>query len=295
MDFRELSRKVVDLYVEGSYEQALALVDEGRKKFPDEDSALTWFEACLLGVSGEPQRALEVLQAGLDRSLGWHPQMLTDPDLDSVRTLDGWESFETRSAARVEKWAAKRPPPFVRVIPNPAGTVVALHGAGSDPGDFFEAWDSATPEHWNLVIPVGEVPRSTDGWAWSYDLSTDLAHEIGEVELVEPIVLAGFSQGARLAAKSAWDGNVDATGLVLTAAVLTPKLWEESGQRQIPTYVLTGTEDGGYEGCVATTEMLRDHGVPVSLEVREGLGHEPVDDLDQVMTTALAWILSSSE
>lgn len=292
MDFRELATKVIALYHEGSYTEALEVVHEGRERFSDEDSTLTRFEADLLSIGGEAEQALVVLNAGLDRGLGWHPKALLDPDLDAARALEGWKSFEERSAAQVAEWDVERPSPLVRNAPNPIGTVVVLHGAGSAPDTFFNDWEAATPPRWAMVVPVGDVPMSKTEWAWSFGLKTDsLVVSLADLSLTDPVVLSGFSQGGRLAAKGAWDGDIDTAGLILFAANITPELWSESNQRTVPTYVVAGTEDA-HDVTLATTNVLRSSGVPVTLDTRVGLGHTRPDDLDRTMAAALDWIVS---
>lgn len=296
MEFSTLARRVVDCYLHGAYQEALQVVRLGRDRLPEEDPALTWYEACLLGVSGEPGRSLEVLEAGLDRGLAWHPRQLADADLHSVRKLEGWERFEQRSAERVEAWTMAPPPPMVRDVADPAGTLIALHGAGNHPERFFDEWDNATPREWALMVPVGDVPMTKDEWAWPFDLVTDsLVDSLAGLILTPRVVLAGFSQGGRLAAKAAWDGDVEATGLITVAAGLSTELWANSQQRSVPTYVLIGTADGGYDDCQEAASLLRKANVPVHLEVREGLGHITPPDLDVVIASALDWILSASQ
>lgn len=47
--------------------------------------------------------------------------------------------------------------------------------------------------------------------------------------------------------------------------------------------------------AVDTAEALESDGVPVHLDIREGLGHVPPPDLDQVIRDGLAWIGTNSD
>lgn len=291
MDFADVARKVINLYYEAAYDEALATVRRARTDFRDEDSTLTWYEGCLLGISRRPEEALAVLESGLDRGLGWHPKMLLDTDLDTLRTLDGWDAFETRSADIVASWEVVQPPPFVREPAEPTGTLIGLHGGGGDPRLFFDFWDSATPPQWSVVVPVGGVPVSKVEWAWPFDLETDsLVELVGELPLTKPIVLSGFSQGGRLAAKAAWDGDIDVAGLVTFAAGLTPDAWTSSRRVPVPVYAVVGTEDRALEGCLDAETVLREHKVPIHLDVQRGLGHQLPEDLPTVMEAGLGWL-----
>lgn len=293
MDWDEVRDSVFVAYGEGSYREALDIVLEARSRFSERDSILTRFEACLLSMCNEPHAALDVLEAGLDRGLFWHPRMLADPDLDAAREIDGWDDFVSRSAAVADKLALNRPHPIIRDADAPAGTMVALHGAGEVPEDFFAEWVSAIPPDWRVVAPIGDVPMSDVRWAWPFDMATDsLVEALDGISLTEPIVMSGFSQGARIAAEAAWNGVVDVSGLILSAAGLEPEVWDKSKQRPVPLYLVIGTKDYAHEPSLATVEVLGEAGVPVTLDVREGLGHRPPDDLDQVMATGLEWIVS---
>jgi predicted esterase len=291
MEFADVAEKMLSAYGRNSFVDAIDIVRQARPRFPERDSRLTFWEACLLSRDGEAQRALDCLEAGLDRGLWWHPRMLADPDLDAARELGGWAGFESRSAALTEAHSVSRPEPLVRHVSHPVGTVVALHGGGQVPEDFFSEWASVIPNDWTLVAPVGDVPVSTDAWAWPFDGSTNsLIESLSRLQLAQPIVMTGFSQGAVLAARAAWNGLTEASGLILAAPGVPVSTWEESNKRPVPLYAVVGSESLDYEPLTATSQELRRDGVPVHLDVREGLGHALPEDFDLVVRAGLDWI-----
>lgn len=291
MEFPDVARKVFAAYDDASFGEALDVVREARPGFPERDSTLTFWEACLLSLTGRPERAIDALDAGLDRGLSWHPRMLTDPDLDAARELERWPALLNRSGDLAAATEASRPPPLVRRATDATGTVIALHGAGHDPRDFHAEWVDLIPAAWTVVAPVGDVPMSDLAWAWPFDLSLDsLLAALEPIELTEPVVLAGFSQGASMAAKAAWNNAISATGLILSAATLPTDLWETSQKRPVPLYAVVGTVDRAYHHCTEIAEQLERDGVAVHLDVREGMGHVAPPDLDQVIRNGLDWI-----
>lgn len=295
MEFSDVARKLFAAYDDESFGDALDTVRESRPRFPERDSTLTFWEACLLSLTGRPEQAIDTLDAGLDRGLSWHPRMLTDPDLDAARQLDRWPSVLERSSEMVETREVDRPPPLVRRAPEAFGTVVALHGAGHDPRDFHDEWVDVIPATWSVVAPVGDVPMSDLAWAWPFDLSLDtLLAALEPIELTAPIVIAGFSQGAAMAAKAAWNGAISATGLLLSAATLPTDLWGTSQRRPVPMYAVVGTVDRAYRQCIEVAEQLERDDVAVHLDVREGMGHVAPPDLDQVIRNGLDWILAQA-
>lgn len=244
-------------------------------------------------VDGSTGSGSRCLQTGLEQGYFWHRRVLADPDLDAARRLRGWQEFENRSSERVESTTMERPKPFVRSATTPQGTVVALHGAGQVPDDFKTEWVDEIPDDWSVVAPVGDVPLSDVSWAWPYDLDTcSLSEALVDVDLEATVVLLGFSQGAGIAARAAWNGVVPSVGLLLSAATLPLDMWSGSDKRPIPLYAVVGTEDGAYSRCTAIAGELQADGVPVYLDVREGLGHRPPEDLANVIRAGIDWILS---
>lgn len=296
MDFGAVRHQVFASYGRREWDVALDLVREARPQFPERDSILTFWEACLLSLDGQPQEALAVLEEGLERGLFWDAGILADPDLNNARELENWVDFERRSVAVIESLDLERPETMVRRADDPAGTVIALHGAGDVPEDFFAEWDAATPVEWTLIVPVGDVPVTDIKWAWPYDLSTDsLVESLEQLTLIPPIVMSGYSQGARMAAKVAWNGLVRTSGLILSAPTLAPEVWTESQRSPIPLYAVVGTDDLAYEPLLSTSESLKRDGVPVQLDIREDLGHVPPEDLHQVVADGLAWIREQTD
>ena len=293
MEFSNVIDEVLAAYADGAYRRALEVVSHARPQFPERDASMTFWVACLHSRAGEPEIALQSLAEGLDRGLAWHPKMLADTDLEAVRELDGWASFAERSTAVVASWRVERPPPLLRAPAEPLGTVIALHGAGHVPEDFQSEWVTAIPVEWAVVAPIGDVPLSNEAWAWPYDLSTDsLEESLASTEIAAPVVLAGFSQGAGIAARAAWNGVVDAIGLIMSAGTVPSDIWTGSARRSVPTYAVVGTEDGAYPTCSAMAKDLERDGVPVFLDVREGMGHVAPPDLDIVIRSALDWFES---
>jgi predicted esterase len=291
MEFADVAERMLAAYGRESFSDAVDIVRQARPQFPERDSRLTFWEACLLSRDGQAEEALECLESGLDRGLFWHPHILADPDLDAARELVGWATFETRSAALTEVYSGVRPKPFIRHASPPVGTVVALHGGGQVPEDFFAEWAAVIPDEWTLVAPIGDVPVSDDAWAWPFDGSTDsLADSLGRLHLVRPIVMAGFSQGAVLAAKAAWNGLIDVSGLILAGPGVPATTWEESKRRPVPLYAVVGTDSFDYEPLTETSQALRRDGVPVHLDLRDGLGHAVPEDFYLVIRAGLDWI-----
>jgi len=296
MDFVDVQRRVIDLYGKEAYDQGLETIAVARPEHPDEDGILTFYEACLLGKSGRIREALETLEAGLDRGLWWAPGQLADSDLDSVRTLPGWETVLARGEQAVSEMSSLRPDPLVRpgATANPEGTFITLHGAGVDPMAHAKRWEEAAPSTWTVITPVGSVPMTSGHWAWPYDLSLEpLIEHLEGLPLWRPLILAGWSQGGGMAASMAWAGPLEVDGLLLFGPGLRDRQWDPGSHRHVPTYIVIGQHDLALRSCLELRERMADHGAAVLLDELPGKGHELPENLQGTIALALDWLLGS--
>lgn len=296
MDFNVMARQMFALYGKGRFDEALALLNGAQDAHPDEDGTVTFWRACLLGVSGRPEQALETLNTGVERGLWWAPQLLADSDLDSVRTLPGWAVLIERCQAASDAFSFALPSePMMRPaeIGRSSGTVVTFHGAGAVPKHHADLWRDATPGSWDVVAPSGTVPFSVNERAWPYDHPNAVVLEqLDGLDLAEPVVLAGFSQGSGVAAWLGWKGLLDTTGLLLMAHTIRSVRWDPKTDRRLPTYIMIGDEDWGLQAALDLHQTLEEHVVPTHLDVRAGLGHQNPDDFEKTVARALDWIVN---
>ena len=299
MEFSSLTARVFDLYGQGRYQEALDAVGSARRSHPEQDGRLTFWEGCLLSVSGRPKEALAVLADGLDRGLFWSPRMLEDHDLDAARGEPGWPDLLRRCEAAAADAMSQRPP--VRVRPGLTGeapVLVTLHGAGADPDIHADHWEAATPDEWTVVSPVGLVPHSTFTWGWPHDAGSAepaALDQIAGVDMPTAPVLGGFSQGAGVAADIGSRQSIPVAGLVLVAPSF---VWSDTADAaarlRVPTYIIVGSEDWGLPQAQELHRLLRDEERPAVLDIREGLGHTLPLDFEETLPRALAWILDAS-
>lgn len=201
MQFSTVADQVYTLYGEGRHSDAISLIDDARQGLPEHDSRLTFWEACLHSVSGNPKRAVAILSQGTNRGLWWPQGMLADRDLDAARLTEGWDEVVATCQEQEQVRLAERPATHVRKGTG-AGTVIALHGARADPESFADQWEATVRQGWTLVAPVGDLPVPEGGWSWAHDAPTrtsEVTQQLEGVSIDLPLILAGFSAGATLA------------------------------------------------------------------------------------------------
>lgn len=201
MEFSTVADQVFTLYGEDRYSDAISVIGDARGTFPEHDGRLTFWEACLYSVSGNPRRAVAILSEGASRGLWWPSGMLADSDLDAARLTEGWD--EVVAACQEQERARLADRPAVRVRKGTGtGTVIALHGARADPDAFADQWEAAVPTGWTLVAPVGNLPVPEGGWSWAHDAlsrTKEVIRRTQRISIDPPLILTGFSAGATLA------------------------------------------------------------------------------------------------
>ncbi len=131
-DYQTVNDAVLDLYGEGRYSEALAVVDAAAERFPDRTADLAYQAACLLAVTGRPDGALARLVAAETNGDWWHPRLLLeDGDLAEVREQPGFGALLERSTVRSDVAQAEVTAPLVEAPDDPHGLLV---GAGARAG-----------------------------------------------------------------------------------------------------------------------------------------------------------------
>jgi pimeloyl-ACP methyl ester carboxylesterase len=97
--------------------------------------------------------------------------------------------------------------------------------------------------------------REHDDLRWTTRLQ-QFEQQLGEQKVAEVAdgdghVLAGYSQGAAVAAFMAWDGLLDAVGLILVAPpIIRSRVWDPQVDWPVPTYMVVGEHDHSLPDCI---------------------------------------------
>lgn len=84
-EFKRFRSRVFALYACQAFGEALALIEEEGAAFPEFESDLYFWRACLAGRLGDGQGALAALREAAERGHWYHERFLRDPDLDIIR------------------------------------------------------------------------------------------------------------------------------------------------------------------------------------------------------------------
>ncbi len=290
--FHQTRRRVLDLYHAARYEDALAEVEREWHRFPERAPVRYFFEMCLLCRTGDVDAAMARFDEALAGGIWWAESQLDDPDLDPARAAPGWDG---RVAECRRLQAATGPPPEPIVVEPTgmtlAGTVLVLHGQGATPPEHVREWDCAVARGWRLVAPYGSVPHAYRRWAWDRDGAVErLASLLPRLAGDGPLLVAGFSLGAGLAARLACEGVVAAGGAVLVGPVFGAFGSPWPAVAPLPTYAVIGEHDYARAEAVEILDHLGRAGWPVEVEIAAGHYHEYPDDFAPSFVRALRFL-----
>lgn len=309
--FDELRERVFALYAERRFEEMRGLLDGAIDRFPKRRSRITYWQACVDSLLGDPKHALQRLQRGAEEGLFWPESALhTDPDLTAVRSLPGYEEMVESVRRLAEQANRNRPerPDILLFAPEAEpvrGLLIALHMYARTAAESVPYWRSATELGLVVVVPESTQVGGGDGEpAWTdVDLTArDLRLARQEAldrypEAAVATVIGGASQGGKRAAAIALTGDpFHCRGLV---GVVCPypdlpdvrAAAQSAAGRGLHAYLLTGDKDTTRDEVEHLHADLTAGGVETELDVVPGLGHEFPDDFPERLRRAVSYIL----
>lgn len=274
----------------GNYQMALDIALTAHRECPT-DHARTWYwQACVHSLLGNTEEALAALHAGLAEGVWFSPRMLdTDTDLDSVRGTRQFAGIrEECDRLRKARQAASRPECIVLA---PASAIweqqalLLLHQWGQSARSFAEYWRPLVDEGWTLVAVQSSQPCDSSGFCWDdHDLAQqEIRQHLNDCRrkrgiAPESMIIAGASQGARLALESAHEAGIP----WLCVIPSFPTGYDVTSLTAVPLHTrgafLLGERDPANARTRPVISSLISAGALVEERTMAGIGHELPDD-----------------
>lgn len=303
-DFFERAQPVFDLYEQGNYAEALHVADALALEFPDRAVNTSYWRMCLLAVSGQKDKALQVMEKAVSNGLWWAEERLR-ADLD-LRDLQGNTEFERLVSICAQRHDAAKghaKPELVILEPDVSQQVpllIIFHGRDGNAGREKHHWEMARDLGWLTVLAQSSQAGSLDAYVWD---DVELGHrEIREHFMtlqeeysldVGRIVLGGFSQGSGIAILAALRGDIPATAFIAVAPGRIvdgddlPALAQAARGRGLHGVIVAGGKDPRFDMFTRISETLSEYGIPCRLESRPDLGHAYPSDFRELLETTL--------
>ena len=311
-DFVAARTRLLELYAEDRYPDALELALGAASRFPEHAAEVRYWEACMRAAGGDPEGALASLREGLERGMWWRPEFIrNDPDL---RPLGGRREFDdlVEETERRASAAAAAGTPTLRVLrpsmPNRL-LVVALHGGSGNADDLEPHWGRATAAGATVALPQSSIPAFSDAdeywWAPPREAAGELAGPLESILATEPvdpdrIVLSGFSQGAGVALWCAIEGApIPVRGVVAvgsggpTGTEFAAADLDAAAARGVRVWFLTGDRDFARQRVEEAHAAFSGHGIESRLTVEPGIGHAVPPAFGERLPEMVAWVAAT--
>lgn len=215
--YLEAWSRVVGAYLAGDPASALRLTADMVGRFPARRAGLGHARACLLCATGRPGDALAEAREVVAAGSWWTDRKLADPDLAGLGAFEEWAALvrTMRERSRAALGAARRREAGMEVVVpagrRPRAVVVALHMYGVTASETAGIWADPAAADLAVVVPEARLADGDGRPCWDDEqLAVADVHEAvrraGQLAPGVPLILAGGSQGARLAGLMALGG-----------------------------------------------------------------------------------------
>jgi dienelactone hydrolase len=286
--YDDLNGRVDALYDAEEYGEALRLLDAESAGLEAWVAELGLTRACLLGLTGDAEGALRVLQEASAAGAWWLPELLADDE--DLGALHGRPEFEQLLEVSGERVSDDVVPALIDVPDRPQGVVVALHGAAQTSAHARRDWAAVVGLGYALVCVQSSQRMSPryHSWPEPEHAAADVARALDQLppELNGlPIIAAGFSAGGRAALNWALTATPAPVSGVLTLAPAVRELPDTAAGMLSPATIWIGTDDDLLEVVDGLSDRLTGFGC--TIEHVPGLGHTYPADFGDLLAKAL--------
>jgi predicted esterase len=309
-EFDDLQERVFALYAEQWFGEIGELLNGAVKRFPKWRSRITYWQACVDSLLGDPEQAVERLRRGAEDGMFWPENSLhTDPDLAAARGLTSFEEVlgVVRRSSKLANENRPERPEVLLFAPEAEpvrGLLIGLHMYARSAEESASYWRSATDMGLVVALPESTQVGGDGEPAW-----TDAAVTARDVRLAREealdrypeaaaaTILGGASQGGGRAAAIALTGDpFPCRGLVAVVSAYpdvpdVASAARDAGAGGLRAYLFTGDRDTTRDQVEHLYADLLAGGVQAKQEVVPDLGHEFPDDFPERLRRAVVFIL----
>jgi dienelactone hydrolase len=302
MTFREVTDRLIALYGEKKFEEALVMIEEHLDAFPEQKSRMVFWRMCLLSLSNHPEETISTFRQGLDAGLWWQPELFADPDLNSVRDLPEFQRLMAVSQEKYEVARTHIEREYAILQPEPPASgryplLITLHGRNGNKDVDLGQWEVARQRGWLVLSCQSTQPVFEGAYHWDNPATglSDLLFYYEQVSQKYPIdpqrvVIAGFSQGSGMAIYAARSGRLPVRGFIGIGTWWADANELASGREDVRGYFVTGEKDHTLDRAREIQNALTTSGVQFSEEVHPDLGHAFSTDFASSFEKAIAFI-----
>lgn len=311
LKFQVLKKLVFDYYAKLNYEKSLDVAILAAEHFPEKKVQTSYWLICLYSRLGQRKRAIELLRNCINNEIWWSPKrLIEDEDLFPIQQeLDFHEIIE-KSRVMEEKAKEKARPELFVHLPKGYGShreyplLLSLHWQNGNIADYQVQWvKHPLAKEYIMAFPQSSQISAVNEYNWDNEILGE--QEVGEAlkKLVgqysvnqKEIIIAGASQGARLAIKIALgDNTYPLKGFIaviptverIDALISSQSLAKRKGLRGC---IIAGEQDPYFPWAASLQRALRHTGVPCKLIKVNTLGHYFPSDFTKYLKSAVEFV-----
>jgi acetyl esterase/lipase len=309
MSLANLQRHVMRLHKSGQTDEAWRLADESRGRYTQTAMSALWLAELRWRLTYDVEAAFQELVRAQSNGDWWARELLlAQPFLEALAGREDFESLvaeceRMKETAQAEVRAEKPHvhPPRGR----PRGLLLVLHGRSGRLPNSARPWEVAAEETGMVVAaPRGSRLSSSDAtfdWPDPVDAIAEVTHDYASVVAEhrlqgKPVVIAGFSRGARLAISWSLAGDIPTRGFIAVCPVMRNTA---DIRPHIPAAVADGTRgvllagewDWAHDRTMTFADELKRGGLEVKSAIMKGVDHGYPDDFAERLTDALDFVM----
>jgi predicted esterase len=301
--FAELQDRLINLYTDGKYVDALALVERHAGNFPEQAARTTFWRMCLLSLTNRPDDVLSVFREGLEAGLWWSEVVFIDSDLDAVRELPEFQNLMRISQEKYVQARANIEREDVILLPDELPSsglypvLITLHGRNGNKETDLMYWEHARQRGWLVLSAQSTQPLFPGFYCWDDAAQglTDLLFyysRLSEQYQIDPqrVVIGGMSQGSGMAIYAALTGKLPVRGFIGIGTWWADVAEFAVEAKKVRGYFVTGEKDHTLDRAREIQEFLRRHEIAFAEEVHPDLGHEFPGDFGTSFDNAMKYI-----
>lgn len=304
--FADLQARVLALRAAGEHAAAEALAAAEEHRHPAEWDRIAWWRICAAARTGRADDALVLLASVVDRG-GWYPPerfLEEEKDFESLAGDARFAALVETCRTRRDRAAARSRPSLTLVAPAtppPWPALVALHGNGETASAAVDAWGSVAASGRLLAAPQSGTPLGASRFAWSAATTGEITRHVRALRDLgairdDDLILGGFDRGAFHALRLALTGPPSARGAIMVAPAMNT-IDELAGSlpaasaRGLRVAIVAGSADARAARAVPrVAAALRDAGIEVLVDLRDGLAHDYPDDFEETLPRLFGFV-----
>ncbi|MGM0437787.1 MAG: alpha/beta hydrolase [Bacillota bacterium] len=308
MKFKRLTEEVFSLYSQEKYNQALEVVRKAKSEYPKKLHKTSHWSACLYNKLNRHREAIDELKNTFNKGFWWAPKLLTeDPDLKPLNDKKEFKELVSKCKKLRDERQSNAKPKLKVLSPEKKKNIncpliIILHGRNGNIKEFSKYWDIPNlRDDYLLAFLQSSQVFGMNSYCWD-----DI--ELAKKEVKEQynnivqnykvdtnnIIIAGASQGGRLAIQLALERNIFCGFIGVIPAISEVDKHIESMNNSVKSnmksVMITGDNDRYYPKVKQLYKRMNELDYPIKLITEKGMGHYISEKFPKHIKSALKLI-----